>query len=70
MKQIEHAFYNNIELCKGTLLEGKKGTKTRYCIVENIYYSEVSNTIYVCLNNGGITTIENIYNNYKILSSF
>ena len=70
MKQIEHAFYNNIELCKGTLLEGKKGTKTRYCIVENIYYSEVSNTIYVCLNNGVILTIENIYKNYKILSTF
>ena len=70
MKQIEHAFYNNIELCKGTLLEVKKGTKTRYCIVENIYYSEVSNTIYVCLNNGSISTIENIYKNYKILSTF
>ena len=70
MKQIEHVFYNNIELCKGTLLECKRGTKTKYCIVENMYYSEVSNTIYVCLNNGGITTIENIYNNYKILSSF
>ena len=51
MKQIEHAYYNDIELCKGTLLEGKRGTKTKYCIVENIYYSEVSNTIYVCLNN-------------------
>ena len=70
MKQIEHAFYNDIELCKGTLLEGKRGTKTRYCIVENIYYSEVSNTIYVCLNNGSISTIENIYKNYKILSTF
>ena len=69
MKQIEHAFYNNIELCKGTLLEGKKGTKTRYCIVENIYYSELTNTIYVCLNNGGISTIENIYKNYKILQT-
>ena len=70
MKQVEHAYYNNIELRKGTLLEGKRGTKTRYCIVENIYYSEVSNTIYVCLNNGGITTIENIYKNYKILETF
>ena len=70
MKQIEHAFYNNIELCKGTLLEGKRCTKTKYCIVENIYYSEVSNTIYVCLNNGTISTIENIYKNYKILSKF
>ena len=37
MKQVEHAYYNNIELRKGTLLEGKRGTKTRYCIVENIY---------------------------------
>ena len=70
MKQVEYAFYNNIELCKGTLLEGKRGTKTHYCIVENIYYSEVTNTIYVCLNNGAILTIENIYKNYKILSSF
>lgn len=70
MKQIEHAYYNDIELCRGTLLEGKRGTKTRYCIVENIYYSEVSNTIYVCLNNGAITTIENIYKNYKILETF
>ena len=70
MKQIEHTYYNDIELCKGTLLEGKRGTKTRYCIVENIYYSEVSNTIYVCLNKGEILTIENIYKNYKILSTF
>ena len=29
MKQIEHADYNGIELCKGTLLEGKRGTKTK-----------------------------------------
>ena len=70
MKQIEHAFYNGIELCKGTLLEGKRGTKTKYCIVENIYYSETSNTIYVCLNNNHILTIEQIYKNYKILSTF
>ena len=70
MKQVEHAYYNDIDLCKGTLVEGKRGTKTKYCIVENIYYSEVSNAIYVCLNNGAITTIENIYNNYKILTTF
>ena len=70
MKQIDRAFYNDIELIKGTLLEGKRATKTRYCIVENIYYSETSNTIYVCFNNGSISTIENIYKNYKILSTF
>ena len=67
MRQAESILSKGIVYRKGAVLEGKLGTKTVYRVIENIYISERTGTVYFTFHNGAISTLEQVNSNYKVL---
>ena len=67
MRQAETILSKGIVYRKGTVLEGKLGTKTVYRVIENIYLSERTGTVYFTFHNGSISTLEQVNSNYRVM---